>query len=80
MNRMGIEAIYLKPNTSKKRPKHPVYPYLYAYDSVSAAKQGLEHYLTKHNQQRPHSSLDRMTPDEFYFDNRSLLCIGEKRT
>ncbi len=43
--------------------------YLYAYDSVTAAKQGLERYITKYNQIRPHSSLDRMTPDEFYFRN-----------
>jgi len=43
--------------------------YLYAYDSVTAAKQGLERYITKYNQIRPHSSLDRMTPDEFYFGN-----------
>jgi len=25
---MGIEAIYKKPNTSRRHPKHPVYPYL----------------------------------------------------
>jgi putative transposase len=43
--------------------------YLYAYDSVSAAKQGLERYITKYNKIRPHSSLDRQTPDEFYFGN-----------
>lgn len=43
--------------------------YLYAYDSVTAAKQGLERYITRYNQIRPHSSLDRMTPDEFYFEN-----------
>jgi putative transposase len=43
--------------------------YLYAYDSVTAAKQGLERYITKYNHIRPHSSLDRMTPDEFYFKN-----------
>jgi len=43
--------------------------YLYAYDSVSAAKHGLARYITKYNQIRPHSSLDRMTPDEFYFGN-----------
>ena len=43
--------------------------YLYAYDSVSAARQGLERCITKYNQIRPHSSLDRMTPDEFYFNN-----------
>lgn len=28
MRKMGIEAIYRKPNTSKKHPAHPVYPYL----------------------------------------------------
>lgn len=43
--------------------------YLYAYDSVTAAKQGLERYITRYNQIRPHSSLDRKTPDEFYFEN-----------
>ncbi len=28
MNRMGIEAIYRKPNTSKPAPGHRIYPYL----------------------------------------------------
>jgi putative transposase len=28
MRRMGIEALYRKPNTSKKHPAHPVFPYL----------------------------------------------------
>jgi putative transposase len=28
MNRMGIEALYQKPNTSKPHAAHPVYPYL----------------------------------------------------
>jgi putative transposase len=28
MNRMGIEAIYRKPNTSKPSPGHKIYPYL----------------------------------------------------
>ena len=28
MQRMGIEALYCKPNTSKKHPTHKVYPYL----------------------------------------------------
>ncbi len=28
MKRMGIEAIYRKPGTSKKHPSHQVYPYL----------------------------------------------------
>jgi len=28
MRRMGIEAMYRKPNTSRKHPAHPVFPYL----------------------------------------------------
>ena len=28
MRRMGIEALYRKPNTSKRHPEHQVYPYL----------------------------------------------------
>ena len=28
MARMGIEALYRKPNTSRKHPGHKVYPYL----------------------------------------------------
>jgi putative transposase len=28
MKRLGIEALYRKPNTSKKHPGHKVYPYL----------------------------------------------------
>ena len=47
--------------------------YLHAYDSVSAAKQGLARYLAFYNQRRPHSSLDRKTPDEFYYENLPKL-------
>ena len=28
MKRMGIEALYRKPRTTRKHPRHPVYPYL----------------------------------------------------
>jgi putative transposase len=28
MKKMGIEALYQKPNTSRRHPAHPVYPYL----------------------------------------------------
>ena len=28
MKRMGIEAIYRRPNTSKPTPGHKIYPYL----------------------------------------------------
>jgi putative transposase len=41
--------------------------YLHAYDSVSQAKVGLARYINFYNTQRPHSSLDTKTPDEFYF-------------
>jgi putative transposase len=47
--------------------------YLHAYDSVPEAKRGLEWYVTLYNQQRPHSSLDDKTPDEFYFENLPAL-------
>ena len=41
--------------------------YLHAYDSVSAARAGIGRYVDFYNTRRPHSSLDKMTPDEFYF-------------
>ena len=41
--------------------------YLHAYDSVSAARAGIGRYVDFYNARRPHSSLDTMTPDEFYF-------------
>jgi putative transposase len=47
--------------------------YLHAYDSVNDAKRGLEKYFRLYNQERPHSSLDDKTPDEFYFDNLPAL-------
>ncbi len=47
--------------------------YLYAYDSVNDAKRGLDKYFKLYNQNRPHSSLDDKTPDEFYFDNLPTL-------
>lgn len=48
-----------------------VYPQ--AYETVSAAQQGLERYMTFYNQQRPHTALDDKTPDECYFDNVPTL-------
>jgi putative transposase len=39
MRRMGIEALYRKPDTSKKHPKHPVYPYLLRGLSIERANQ-----------------------------------------
>lgn len=44
--------------------------YLKAYASVTEARDSLRRYLDFYNARRPHSSLDRVTPDQFYF--RSL--------
>ena len=38
--------------------------YLKAYDTVANARASLGRYLDVYNRQRPHSSLDRRTPDE----------------
>jgi putative transposase len=42
--------------------------YLHAYDSVGVAPASIGRYLDFYNSRRPHSSLDRRTPDEAYFD------------
>ena len=41
--------------------------YLKAYDTVTAARASIGRYLGFYNARRPHSSLDRRTPDEAYF-------------
>ncbi len=46
--------------------------YLHAYDSVAAARQGLQRYFQFYNERRPHSSLDGKTPDGVYFDSLPL--------
>jgi putative transposase len=46
--------------------------YLHAYDTVSADKAGLDRYFRFYNSRRPHSSLDRQTPDQFYFESLPL--------
>ena len=42
--------------------------YLHAYKSVPEARAGIGRYLTFYNTRRPHSSLDRQTPDQAYFN------------
>ncbi len=39
MKRMGIEALYRKPNTSRKHPRHPVHPYLLRGLAIEHANQ-----------------------------------------
>ena len=41
--------------------------YLRAYDSVAEARTSIGRYLAFYNGRRPHSSLDRQTPDQAYF-------------
>jgi putative transposase len=41
--------------------------YLKAYDSVSEARASIARYLAFYNGRRPHTSLDRKTPDQAYF-------------
>jgi putative transposase len=50
--------------------------YLHAYDSVSAAKAGIARYVTFFNTRRPHSSLDRQTPDHVYFKSLPLAAAA----
>jgi putative transposase len=42
--------------------------YLNAYNSVGEARASIGRYLTFYNGRRPHSSLDRQTPDQAYFN------------
>jgi putative transposase len=46
--------------------------YLRAYDSVSEARASLGRYIDFYNRMRPHSSLDRQTPDQAYFNQVPL--------
>ena len=41
--------------------------YLRAYDTVAEARASIRRYLDFYNSRRPHSSLDRQTPDQAYF-------------
>ena len=41
--------------------------YLRAYDTVAEARASIRQYLSFYNTRRPHSSLDRQTPDRAYF-------------
>jgi putative transposase len=46
--------------------------YLKAYDSVAQARASIACYLAFYNERRPHSALDRRTPDEAYFGSRAI--------
>ena len=42
--------------------------YIHAYESVSEARASIGRFIGFYNARRPHSSLDRKTPDQAYFD------------
>ena len=46
--------------------------YLHAYESITEARTKLASYITFYNSRRPHSRLDRSTPDDAYFSSQSL--------
>jgi putative transposase len=50
--------------------------YLRAYDTVGDARASLDRYLDFYNRRRPHSSLDRRTPDEAYFNASPLAAAA----
>jgi len=50
--------------------------YLHAYASVPEARAALVRYLTFYNARRPHSSLDRQTPDQAYFNTPQPIPVA----
>lgn len=50
--------------------------YLHAYENVSAARVGIARYLQFFNTRRPHSALDRRTPDAVYFESLPLAAAA----
>lgn len=50
--------------------------YLHAYINVPEARNGIGKYLKFYNTKHPHSSLDRMTPDQVYFNQMKSLKIA----
>ena len=43
--------------------------YLKAYETVTEARRSIGIYLNFYNRERPHSSLDSIPPDQFYYNN-----------
>jgi putative transposase len=50
--------------------------YLRAYESVGDARASIGRYLDFYNRRRPHSSLDRRTPEEAYFDPSPVMAAA----
>jgi putative transposase len=50
--------------------------YIRAYDGVGEARGSLSRYFAFYNTRRPHSSLDRQTPDQVYFQSMPLSAVA----
>ena len=50
--------------------------YLHAYKTVPEARAGISRYLAFYNSRRPHSSLDRQTPDQAYFKALTPILVA----
>jgi putative transposase len=50
--------------------------YLHAYKTVSEARVDIGRYLTFYNTRRPHSSLDRQTPDQAFFSAVAPMMVA----
>jgi len=50
--------------------------YLHAYENVPQARAAIGKYLTFYNEKRPHSSLDRQTPDQAYFNQLQPIPVA----
>jgi transposase InsO family protein len=66
MKRMGIEAVYPRPKTSKPAPGHKIYPYLWAHTDLVELEQALEKWFAAYNLWKPHRSLEMLTPWHVY--------------
>jgi len=50
--------------------------YIRAYESVGEARRSIARYFEFYNAKRPHSSLDRQTPDTVYFQDMPLSAVA----
>ena len=49
--------------------------YLHAYETVTEVRAALTRYFAFYNQRRPHTALDRRTPDAVYFSALPHLAV-----